>query len=381
MSRSHTTLVSLAVLLTLVPGLSASALESHAQWIEIPDSVAEATAQRLEVAKSQALELRSRALGATESLLAEGPEATEAELHRALHFVRAGLPGAQSGVASERILGATLANHVQEQGARHRSVDLFQLSFVNLGEMVVVAEPGTDIVATRAGGVTVRRSGPEEVFSFGAPSVLESIGLQIGFQGPNVANASFGGGSCGNSFRSGGRGRVGLCWWKYRMYDQSTSNDYWAYLGAVTAEPANLSLQPDPYIRFARSASQMGSSHRTTLGYVGFTDHDPRVDQTGGNCTNVTVGISRPFSGTTASASISAVLFCDKWDQYTNGGTSYKRNQFDTGVFGDRGRDVEAAHGSLSHTGQRPWSSYFPSWTDTWWASFCRVSFADCQSY
>jgi hypothetical protein len=330
------------------------------------------TSQRLIASKEQSKRIRANVLEQAEDLMLQNPEYTNDEYQQLNHFIRAGLPGRDSDFATQRIMSATLAEYVERQREKHNFVAIDDLQFVQVGSTTIIAESDSRIVTTNSGDITTVKKPEKQGHS--SPIGPDNTAL-ADIHGPNVYHADFGGGGCPNVQKSNEWGVAEFCWWKYRLWDNSNSDDYWAYMGVVTAEPKSIPWDFDPYVRRARTASQMTSSSRSKVGYEGFTDFDPKTTQVGGKCYDVSVGVS----GYGASASLGGIQFCDTWDQYDNKSTGYQRVQFDTGFFGEGGRDEEAAHASLSHTGQRPTSGYFPYWNDYWWASFCRDFHFNCK--
>lgn len=308
---------------------------------------------------------QSMAIGQARKALGRPAEDVAAELERVRAYQRLGVPGAESSTAAARRGAAAIADAVTDGRLLEGDLNDVRLLVTAADVQLLPTETRSIPAASSGTAVGTARVGGSRVLD------IENT--------PNRSNADYGGGSCGNTFRDGGRGRIGLCWWKYRAWDESTSTDFWMYMGAVTGEPASYRLRPDPYIRYLNTASYMTSSQRASVGFREFDDHDPLVDRTGG-CTEVPVSVSMAYRGANAGITL-PVRFCDEWNQYVNGSTSYKRNRFDTGVIGTGGASYEVAHASLSETAQRPYSSYFPAWVDEWWGTFCYGVHTNCEQY
>lgn len=306
-----------------------------------------------------------------------GHGATTSEEARLWTMVRAGLPMPEESVGSRRMVAATLKNAEKVDAARGRPAASRKAAWDGSGVVVTDAKGSfARLPNGRLHPVPDRSVAVEpQTLGFGRMAPALVITGDGEFNGPNRTNSNFLGGSCGNSWRTNDWGRVGLCWWKYRSNDSTTTRDYWPYLGAAVGEPAAIPWSPDPYVRYLASGSQMTSTSRSTVGYRLFVDHAKRTGISTGDCIQTNVSLS--YNG--AGVSVSGLEFCDTWESSTDGSVSWKRMMFNTGFLATGGKDYEVGHGSLSETNQRPYSSYAPTWNDTWWATFCRGNHSNCK--
>lgn len=191
------------------------------------------------------------------------------------------------------------------------------------------------------------------------------------------------GGNCPARWNSDRMGRVTACWFKYRMHDEEPkrgpdSRDFWVYLQATYAEPADLRFMEDPFVAQIMSWSQMRLQDRVTRDHWGprdknffirMLDHSPKTDWDK-DCRSI------PIVGVRGSVEIGYDLTaCAQWDQRVDHINGAKSVRYDGGWLAHwkNGEDREAGHAVVLRTYQRR-PGFTPIWDDTQWAEFCTQS-------
>lgn len=171
-----------------------------------------------------------------------------------------------------------------------------------------------------------------------------------------------------------------ICFWKYRIDENSASYDYWLYGNELTATSTKSHRgKKDPWIGWAKVAQQLGFAERRDYMTYGRFDtvkaHAPRGTETASPCTTTTFSTSLSASaanGAGPSGTVGVahpISYCNRITEYMGFTTSYKRATYvwKRGRLGlsNRKKSAEVTTQTILKLKQRPHDSWQPFWSDT----------------